>query len=382
MAFPKSQKAKLVVRFVPYGKVSPDLRILYAVDKCKQQIPCQSRVSTFEEVQLSLEKPVMKVVDLFGQKDHPDRVTVLAVNRSLEASVPGSSVERWLLVPPSNVQFERVEPSSRRWRVKWDRVGLKDHAPVWGQYEVLRRRVGQKDSDLVPLNRTEDEFYGGDVPTDDDYVFTVKVVDLYGNKSHPAKVGDRDTFAGDWFGVVSEQHGLYLSESMVQLRDIYDEKTALARKKIQRMPESTEHERQRKREELESQQFVEELGDLAMDFASELAPTIGFVARNMGFPVKFSIRRRAGEYFLTVKSILYMALNEDEFGDLPLESAGDRSLRLKSREVPLLSKMVFHSPREDFIHTDDGVVVTHRNLETNMDYDFVFSWWFYRSESP
>ncbi len=378
--FPETQKAKLVVRFESNEPVSPDLALYMGKDECIGFAPYPGRPDPMEKIPLAPDKLPILVIDQVGQESHPDCVTVVAVNRSLEESVRGVNVQRWLLVPPENVRYWQTPANT--WQVEWDEVALKNYPEVWREYQVFRKLAGQPNSAFSRVDRTRLESYDYDpgMPSTDDYVFTVSVIDEFGNESHPAPVPNRDPFVGDWSGFVRETHGLYLTKSMVQVRSIYNEQVDQERARIRRLPTATDHERSQKREAQEDQKFMEELGGELIKGVEEVAPALGKLIRSPGLPAKFSIRRFDGEYYLTVKSVALMPVSDPMLADIPLKPSGFRSLTLKSREAGLLSEVQLFSPRESFINSPADIVRSLDDPKTGTDYEFRFSWIFARKD--
>jgi hypothetical protein len=375
--FPSTQKAKLVVRITTHEAPSPDLAVFFAEGRCDGAPPYSG--SPGEPQRLSL-KPgglPMVVVDRVGQRNQPNCATVVAVNRSLDTSVRGPHVERWLLLPPEDVTFWRE--GENHWQVKWEEAGLKKKKAVWGEYQVWRKKVGEPNEAFTRVDRTPNEYHswGAGRTNPDDYVFTVSVIDAFGNESHRAPVPDRDPFVGDWSGFIREKHGLYITESTDVIDTVYDQKMKEAWAKIQRMPVSTMHERRLKRDEEESLKFMQGLLGTVVDVLKQAAPVASTVVRKPGVPVAFTIRRFEGDYFLTVKSVAGMAVSDHRLADIPLEADGFLRLKMPPGSK-LLSGAPLFSPRDSFIESPGDLNREFADPETGKVYEFTFSWTFGR----
>jgi len=180
---PREQKAKLVVRVTPAGTPSSDLHVYLTEDECRETaLPYSGTPGPFQELALSAGKPVVKVVDLVGQKGRSNLVTVLIVNTSFEYFA-GSRivVDRWILLPPAMVTGTRAAPGSNTWNVSWHKVPLEKHGNVFKHYTVWWRKRGEPDSALRVVRSTTNSSLDYQAEVADDLVFTVTVVDQLGN---------------------------------------------------------------------------------------------------------------------------------------------------------------------------------------------------------
>ncbi len=376
---PKLQPAKLVVRIEPNSGVSKDLVVHLAEDICGGRLPASGDPGTLMPVALEAGKAAMHVVERVGRPGKVDRATVVAVNRSLTESAGGFGIQRWLLIPPPFVDGRRGNPpNTRRWVITWKHVGLKENSPVFSRYSVYTRRVGESNSDLRFVDDFEGNYGFFDAPDDEDYVFTLKVRDIYDNASHPAPIFDQDPFAGEWnLGLVRERYGLHINTAMDEIRAFAAAEVKKERDRINALPENTDHQRELKRQEREDQELAEEMVGHIIDLGEAFAPLFDLAVR-AGLPVQLRITRKEHQYFLTVQTICSQPVTDPRLIEIPFERTGARTIRMKREGESKWPDVILHSPRDGIIRGDRALVHQAKSKHTGNEYKFSFGWWFKR----
>ncbi len=377
---PRLQPARLVVRVELLGAITDDLQIHLAEDLIHgSMLPLSHEAGTLSRLYFRDGKVALTILDEVGQTGEPNRATLVAVNRSLERSTPGFVVQRWLLMPPPFVDATRGGPElPRRWTVMWDHVGLKDYAPVFSRYSVYTRRVDEPPSKWRHVEDFESNYGFFDAPDDDDYVFTVSVIDRYDNESYPTPVLEQDPFAGEWsVGVVREKNGLYIKTAMDEVEAFAKAEVEKERGRVAALPETTDPERAAKRQAQEDQRLGEDLADLVVDAGRTFAPLLHAFIR-VGVPMQLEIKRQKREYFLSVTTICGQPVTDPRFQDISFERVGLRSIRMKREGREGWPDITLNSPRDGIIRRDVGLVHKAKSEHTDKEYEFEFSWWFKR----
>lgn len=263
-----------------------------------------------------------------------DRMTLLVTNRSLTTLLPGVTIRRWVLLRPSWVNSVRFGP--RQWSVGWDPTPLYDDAVGKGLlagYNVYRRRKGDAAFPTTPDYRVRDldrslSYLARqlDVPDEEDYVFTVTAVDIYGIESEPAVVEDADPFQGTWSGTVTLVEGSLAAPATQAMRRYVDLLDAREKDAHAKEPDPA------RRAELQQRWAADKkLLENVRETLQWLLESGETLAR-LGVPVEFNIRRTDEGYFLRLDRIAWQPTGLTD--EAPLERVGRHTLSFRVKEGP------------------------------------------------
>ncbi len=356
---PKTLKPKLVVWFEPRGTPAADLRV-YVMEGVADHhatpqrngelgMPLRGNAGTVSRIELQ-PQPVGHVIEDFGLPGKPNRITLLFVNQSLSAAIPGVSVRRWLLVPPPVARVDRDERSGpQNWTVSWDHVGihpssqqaatLKIQPRAFKHYNVYRKRWDDPPSAWQVIGTTAADTWSEAAPDPGPWTYTVSVVDILDQESAKATVETHDPFIGTWKGMVAMTAGApadalaaMMSEGRRRARAEMEQNLAAA---------TTDQERHSIKQ---SWELDEKLAQHVMQAVNGVAPVVQQTLR-LGVPFRVEVDRRGGVY--------YAKLTEVFWGLTPLPEEFKVDVAMK-RSMP--NKLVFR----DFTQT-----IEHRELVEN-----------------
>jgi hypothetical protein len=291
---------------------SGDLAVLLAAGQSglggnpQATLPRRGTPGTFQSLPLVPDEGHSVVFDKIGQPGQPDRLTLLVVNPSLSEASGGIAAERWLLVPPENVKFERDAPppdeQARHWTITWDRVGLQDFPQAFREFRIYRRQWGEPETAAWMISSSQERVYSDVAPDLEDYVYAVTVVDRHGNESHLSKVEKFDPFQGVWDGHLLLVEG-QVAEPVVTLIEKkmaeWDEEERASISKIQ------DDQRRAEAQEQWRQTFAG--ASTYKDMFVELIRKGEEVLR-LGVPFEFQIRRTGGEYYFKLTELVWGAV--------------------------------------------------------------------------
>jgi len=282
-------------------------------------------------------------------------------------------------MPPPFVDGTRGGPSApRRWTVTWNHVGLKDHPPIFEKYSLYALKIGERDSEARYIDDFESNYGFFNAPDDDDYLFSIVVIDRYGNRSHPTPFQEADIFAGEWsVGVIREKNGLYVKTAMDEVEAFAKAEVDKERARIAALPANTDPEKEAKRQAQEDQKFGENFADLVVEAGRAFAPLLHALIR-IGVPMQFEISRRQREYVLTVTTICGQPVTDPRFQEIPFERVGSRLIRMKREGRETWPDIRLHSPYSGIIRRDKPLIHKTKSKHTGKEYEFLFSWWFKR----
>jgi hypothetical protein len=347
--------------------VPQDLEVFLTADRVGARLPAQGKKGDFELVPVAEGQKNIRIVGNLGGSDGADRAMLLFVNRSLTQDAPIFSVERWLLVPPDVVEFDREGPGQPQWKIRWKHVELERCPQAFAGYNVYRRKVGEPDSAYVKIaSKVPEDFTEHTAPDAEDYVFTVKVEDLLGNESEPALIEAEDPFQGEWSGEVALVKGEFAKPIVEAFRkkQAEDEKKEQAR--IAKIKDDAQrHQAQQKleKEKKEAAEFIaamEKLLTMAEQFA------------RLGVPVALKIERKDGQYSLGLSEVMWA--KADVKDTVPMIRQGPHTLGFKDqpKELPPMFLRLY---RKDEIREEEWTV---KGEEEGKSYEFSFRWAFKR----
>lgn len=307
---PLERKGKLVLRWERLGSPGP-VELWLASGTLAGVLPGTGSHSAFSKVEGS-----SAVVEGLCNPGGVDRVTLLAVNPSLGEDAGGLSVERWLLLAPQSVGYERDPDSPGAWTIKWDRVDLKDHPQAFKSYSLYRRKASEPPNAWQKVQEGLAEEICTDRPgTDEEYAYTVKTVDQLGNESEFGLSDGDDPFAGKWSGELRLVEGDFAGPLVRVLRSSWSKDGK-----------------------------IDAEGETQLRKIAAMLDQLQQVAR-LGVPMDFTLRPRTGGYVLTVESFAFMTvkgelaplkrLGPNTLGPLKWEGAGPPPLLRRTRENEL-----------------------------------------------
>ncbi len=310
---PLARKGKLVLRWEALGGSGP-VEMWLASGTLGGVLPGKGSRGAFAKVEGS-----SAVVEGLRNPDGVDRVTLLAVNPLLTEDTGGVSVERWLLLAPEQVRYERDPDSPGAWTVKWERAELRDHPQAFRSYNLYRRKASDPPDAWQKVQEGVAEEVCTDRPgTDEEYVYTVKTVDQLGNESEYAESDSDDPFSGDWSGELRLVEGDFAGPIVRALRSSWSKDGKI---------DAGDEEQLRK--------------------IAALLDQLQQIAR-LGVPTDFTVRPRSGGYVLTVTSFAFMNVKGES---TPLKRLGPNTLGPEKWEgpgpPPLLRRTRENEIRED-----------------------------------
>ncbi len=362
----EKRKAKLVVSLEPRGDPG-QVQVYWAADAVGSKLPAPGNPSAMSLFGIVSGQKSSIAVDKIGKK--VDRVMLMFLNRSLSDEGPSFTIERWLLMPPETVRSAREEPGKPQWKVNWDRVDLQDFPQVFKGYNLYRRKVGDPESSYVLVESAiPDTFKIVTAPDNEDYVYTVKVLDQLGNESEPATIEDDDPFQGEWDGEVALVKGEFakpLAEAFRQMIE-KEEKEALA--KIAKEPDPAKQSQMRKQLQ-EDKKRLTEFAELVNKFVSMVEE----FAR-LGIPMKLKIRRVDAKYFVSVPEVLWAPTESAEEAEMVRKGPHTLGFKDPPKDMPPLFLRLH---RKDEIREKEWVVKQEAEGKT---FEFSFRWSFRRKK--
>jgi hypothetical protein len=218
---PEKRKPIYYLSFEPNGARPPTVVARLASGVIQREgLPAIVESTYFKELPLKSGLTVLRVnEEMEPPSGRPTLVTLLIENRSLTQDLNGMAVERWVLLAPEFVRFEReAEPpavNSRRWTVVWHKAELSAFPRIFAGYNVYRKRVDEADSQFKRVRENwQDEVYTDPAPDDSEYMYNVKVVDRHGNESEFGTIDVDDPFVGVWNGTITLVDGS-LADSLI-----------------------------------------------------------------------------------------------------------------------------------------------------------------------
>ncbi len=315
------QHAKLVIHAVDTSPNGARPSLYLSVDDAQYQsqgnnpymLPVTRELGKPKRVSLDGQDGFVHVVEDLGAPDGPNRATLIALNESLDGGAGSIYLERWLLLPPESLQYERRDST---WILDWSVVELAGDPKAFAAYRVYRKPRGSDDSLYeLALEATEPHAIFTGQP-ERDYDFSVRVVDSLGNESADAKSLNL-SFAGQWSGKLR----LVKGEVLKPLLDWAERRIAeLIEEAREEIRNTSDFER---RDELR-RDLDEDLENLRQ-LREEIRPYIDVwskaeAALHAGTPVSFEIREKGSGYEMNVTSIMGFEIDKDEW--VPLGKLG------------------------------------------------------------
>lgn len=212
---------KAYLRF--HSVKQPGARVQVYTDRATRYQPDpQVPASAPQSVQVSSETIVE--IPNFGNhpveaplRQPPNQISLVIVNDQPATDGLDFSYDAWLLLPPSNVQFDRMQGmvSSGGYQVNWDESPLAKSKEVFKGYNVYRRRLGDKEWDASPVNAAPlTQTRLEDWPQERvDHEYSATVVDAFGHESEKSLVESDDPFIGEWSGSLVLKEGSIVDAS-------------------------------------------------------------------------------------------------------------------------------------------------------------------------
>jgi len=344
---PATRKAKLIVAFEPSGgKADPNLHLSAAAGNASQ-----SGRATVPFGDLTQSKGG-KSVYIFKDFATPgnNRLTLLLANRSLTDAAQGGRLQRWVLMPPTWVQFERkagggAGAPGNDWNITWEHSEL-CASEAFASYKIYRRKLGEPDSALTLIHELKSpaEKYTDKAPDAEDYAYTITVVDKLDNESAKAPIEVSDPFQGTWSGKIKLLEGSIIDPLIQGI-----EKTAAEsdKKEAERIAKLNPDER------ASSIKAWNENKKKAKEFWDEIVP-IGKKfeqAFRIGLPCKMQLRRTEGRYYF---SMTHMLLQQVDSEEIELKRTGQYTLKFPPVEkMPPLFLRLHRTGKDSEIRTKD-----------------------------
>lgn len=155
-----------------------------------------------------------------------NRLNLVLINDKPDEDGLDFEYDAWLLLPPSNVMFDKRSNSVElspglRYIGQWNPSPLSKSKTIFKGYNVYRRKLGDKTWPATPLNAqpiTEAKYE--DTPPDKfDYEYSVTTLDNYAHESEKSLAENDDPFAGEWSGSFVLKSGTLVNEEKMSKED-------------------------------------------------------------------------------------------------------------------------------------------------------------------
>lgn len=317
---PGYEAPKLVIAFRPLGDAGA---LRYRVGAASHEVGFGE--SSIKPVDAEGAIPGNGVSVAYNLDDGRQRTqfTTLVVNASLDQQSQGASVERWLLLHPDYVTYEKdtLHPDRNWYEIKWARAKLKDYPQAFKGYKVYRKQTGEPDDAYEFIARVSEEERFSDQTIFDagSYEYTVAVEDVFENESAfaPPRV---DPFEGVWEGDITLVDGSLVEPFILGVQGEYNKSKEESLAEIDAIPDAAKRER-RRTEYFNDLKDLEETGNKIV----ELLRTFEEFAR-VGIPVEMHIRREGGDYEMRFAEIMWQPMSEADSEWIKLESVGPTTL--------------------------------------------------------
>ena len=367
---PEVRKGKLVIKTdgIPAG-----VRFSYVTDKIinpNNPLPFPGSPGHFFD---GPQDGTQLILDKYATTggDSNNRATLLFVNTSLTNETAPFQVKRWLLLAPAWLNANRHgSPAERQVKLVWHKAELADYPEVFKGYNVYRRKAGGEP--LWELIKQEhfDESYTD--PTDQDYIYGVRVKDVLGNLSEIKEQDNDDPWVGTWEGDIKLIEGSFVTAIRRDVKKICDDHDRTEQERINKIqePQDRANSQRRHAEEVKTREEI-------LSKVLELVDVVEQVTR-IGVPMQVKIRHADGKYYLAITEIVWQPTGWTPADDLELTREDMNTLKVKAMPpefAPFLLRLYRAPPRgPNHVRGDWTLDVPNDPNQTR----FRFSWDFKR----